>query len=139
MKQKLLAVFTVVLACVSMCFTTVHAASSDYSFEMNYRLVDGSDLGNYHSLDEGDVYIKGEVKVIDYAPGASFKNTLYYALIRKRLGPDKNCGSVSYSNYEDPDEELLGTADISSGNYYLQIFKVNDDGYDIAGSGKIYN
>ena len=33
----------------------------------------------------------------------------------------------------------IGTADEKSSKYYLQIYKVEDDGHNIKGSGTIYN
>lgn len=33
----------------------------------------------------------------------------------------------------------IGTADVKSSRYYLQIYKLDDDGYNITGDGAVYN
>ena len=136
--QKLLAVATVVATIFSFGVPSF-AASSSYHFELNYRIVDGKDNGQFHTLNKGTVYIKGEHFDYNYDPGA-LKNPydVSYSLLRDRFGPDAKCGTATFDHFEDPSGKL-GVADKDSSKYYLQVWKGEDDGYNMRGSGEIYN
>ena len=137
-KQNIFAVLTVI-AIVSLFSIFSYAKSSNYSFNMKYRVVDGKENKEFHSLNKGTVYITGEHYEYSADQGATTNNyDIYYALIRSRLWFDKKCGSVCFSIDEDPSGKL-GTADKTSEKYYLQIYKVEDDGHNIKGSGTISN
>lgn len=47
-------------------------------------------------------------------------------------------GGIECDYYTNPSGKI-GTADEKSSKYYLQIYKVEDDGHNIKGSGTIYN
>lgn len=139
--KKKFAVLLLLALLIFTCFSTIaFAASSDYSFVMYNRVVDGSSQGIYHTLDQGNVYISGlhyEISTDPWAVNNGY-NSIYYALVRERFGPDYKCGSASFEIYEHP-SGLIGVADMDSSNYYLEIFKIEDDGHNIMGSGEIYN
>lgn len=137
-KQNALAVLLV--SCLFLSFgVTTYAATSYYGFELNYRVVDGKENGEYHTLNAGTVYISGTHEVYSVDAGVITGTApLYYVLLKDQVGPDVNCGSIQCSISESP-SGVLGTADKDSSKYYLQVYKVEDDGYNITGSGKIYN
>ncbi len=136
--QKVLAVVVVVAVTFFSFGAPSLAASSLYSFTMNYRVVDGKSNGEFHTLNKGTVYIDGSHVVYSHDPGATSYNDIYYCLIRDRLGPNVKCGSVSFPYSKSPSGKL-GTADKDSSKYYLQIFKIEDDGHNMRGAGTIYN
>lgn len=138
MKQNLMAIATVMAT--SFAFATMtFAGSSNYSFTLDHRVVDGSDNGTYHSLDKGTAYIDGgHYEYLTDKGALSTYNNITYVLYRSRFGPDKSCGSIECDYYTNPSGKI-GTADEKSSKYYLQIYKVEDDGHNIKGSGTIYN
>ena len=142
MKKKLQCTLAIasILASFGAVSTVAHAASnsSSYEFTMNHRIVDGKANNSYHTLSAGAVYINGVHYEYDAGVNPVGPNDIHYALLRDRVGPDVNCGSITCSNYIYPSGRL-GTADKASSKYYLQIFKVEDDGRDVRGSGTIYN
>lgn len=140
MKQRILACLLVLGICGTFSITAKAGAYSSYSFTLDNRVVDGSTTGSYHVLDTGAAYISGSHYVYSTDSNKlSTQNTLYYSLVREVTGPDVVYGTVSYSAGQSPNGERIGTADVKSGRYYLQIFKLEDDGYNIKGSGAIYN
>lgn len=133
---------TAVAAVTAMCFAftaMTFAGTGSYSFTMNNMVVDGSKNNIYYSLDKGAVYISGTHWECSTDQGAlDTYNPITYVLLRKRVGPDKGCGSIKCSLFSDPSGQL-GTADTNSSDYYLQVYKVEDDGHNIEGNGTIYN
>lgn len=136
--QNILAMLTVLVVTLSFVQIT-YAASSSYSFTMNYRLADGKDNGQYHTLDKGNVDIDGTLIETSTDQGAlKTYNDVCYVLFRDCLGPDKECGKMVCKNLQNPSGRI-GLADQKSSKYYLQVYKVEDDGHNIAGSGTLYN
>lgn len=142
MKKKLQCTLAVasILASLGAVSTVAHAASnvSSYEFTLNHRIVDGKVNGSYHTLSAGAVYINGVHYEYDAGVNPVGPNAIHYALLRDRVGPDVDCGSITCYNYTYPSGKL-GTADKASSKYYLQIYKNADDGRDVMGSGTIYN
>ena len=83
--KKKFAVLLLLALLIFTCFSTIaFAASSDYSFVMYNRVVDGSSQGIYHTLDQGNVYISGlhyEISTDPWAVNNGY-NSIYYALVR---------------------------------------------------------
>lgn len=137
-KQNVLAVATVMVTFFAFG-TMTFASSSSYEFTMNYRVVDGKENDTYHSLNKGDVYISGSHYEYSTDKGAvSSHYDIHYVLLRDRFGPDLNCGSITCTYNENPSGKI-GKADKKSSKYYIQVYKVEDDGHNIKGSGTVYN
>ncbi|WP_176762238.1 hypothetical protein [Eubacterium oxidoreducens] len=128
---------SIMMASVGM--VTYAAASSSYSYTMNYRLVDGSKNKQYYTLNGGRIYISGSHHEYSTDKGAlKTYNNIYYALYRKRAGADYYCGKIICSIKDSP-SGIIGIGDKTSSKYYLQIYKVEDDGHNIKGSGRLKN
>lgn len=122
---------------------SIFAATNYFSFTMNRRYVDGDENGQYHVLRKGSVYIKGTVTSIKQNNnyGGSKPNPLFIGLYRSKTGPDAFCGEVKLgsSSKINITERKLGTADKTSGKYYLIAYKVEQDYWTTKGDGKVYN
>ncbi len=123
-----------VIGAILLPFAFAYAASSSYSFTMQYYVVDGCDNNEFHYLDSGTVKISGSTS----APGST--QDVNYELQRDRFGPNKSFGSVngginqSFSNLTFPN-----SADINSSNYCIVIYRASTDPYTVTGSGTIFN
>lgn len=133
--------FTLIITCMLLVVLAVptFAASSKYNFTMNYRVVDGSENGEYHTLSAGKAYIYGTHRQFSSVPNPTGPNTINYQLYNATSG--NNFGIVkAIPNSYGEETTVSGTYSGLGGGtkYYLFIWRV-DDGRDIKGSGSIYN
>ncbi|MDI4643476.1 hypothetical protein [Cohnella hashimotonis] len=120
-----------------------------WGFEMNNRYVNGKDNGNVHSLHDGSVVFSGTVTTSSKDAGAnSTTNPITFWLWEDDNGwnPNELVGSsfsvtpsttvggyVSvYKNFGALDAD--GSSDVT-GEYFIEVGKNNDDGYNLSGSG----
>ena len=103
-------------------------------------LLDPEDRSHvYIQVKKGNVDIDGTLIETSTDQGAlKTYNDVYYVLFRDCLGPDKECGKMVCKKLQNPSGRI-GLADQKSSKYYLQVYKVEDDGHNIAGSGTLYN
>lgn len=87
MKSK---IFTVVvlsfIAFVALLPSFSLAAHNRYSFTMSYRVVDGSENGQYHTLSKGSADLLGMHKISSSLPGAGKAYNVHYTLYNKTSG-----------------------------------------------------
>ena len=140
MKTKLLSI------CISLCMLLVmmlpvYAASSigSWEFDMQYTLVDGNKNKEYHELDEGEMSLSGGVYAYSKDTLRSTKpNKIYFAVRESRSGIDRSVGTTSVipSLVLDKKVTVKGAwGEQKAGKYYLQIYKLDDDGWNIKGAG----
>lgn len=67
MKSKLFSLFIALIFVLSFTLPTF-ASSYNYSFTMNYRVVDGSANGQFYYLSSGPAKIEGHTTIIDSVP-----------------------------------------------------------------------
>lgn len=127
-------IVTIAVTCAMIIpFVFVYAASSSYSFTMQYRVVDGCDNDEFHYLDSGTVAISGSTSA-----GSSTQD-VKYELMRERFGPDKSFGTVNGGVNQSFTGTFPSAADIDSSNYCLIVFRDSTDPWTVTGSGTIYN
>lgn len=139
MKSKLFSLFiglTFMLLFIMPTFA--YSNSYDYSFTMNYRVVDGSANGQFYSLNSGKAKIEGYTKIIDSVTGALGPYDINYTLYKSVFGPDPSYGTINGGIDTSFSGTFSGTI-TKSDKYYLLIWKVEDDGHDVRGAGKLYN
>jgi hypothetical protein len=117
------------------------ANTFNYSWTMNFRSVNGKDNGVFYSMTTGQGYLSGNLstnsKDIPNPPGPFLvhfevrRNSLFVdPLICERTVQPNSTGSASFS---------LSSCggQWSSGNYYIVVYKVEDDGWNMSGTGTI--
>ncbi|MCC2373331.1 hypothetical protein LKM03_14465 [Bacillus paranthracis] len=104
---------------------------------MDHRVVDGSKNKQFHTLSKGSVYINGSAYVYSTDGGAVGPYDVNYTLYRSAWGSDPSYGTVNGGI----NKSFSGAynVDKNSNEYYLFIWKTNDDGQNIRGTGKISN
>lgn len=121
----------------------VFAATNSFSFTMKNRYISGDSNNQHHILRAGNVYIKGTITSTKQNNnyGGTSPNPISIALYRSKTGIDKYCGEVALGKSKNIKitERKLGKADITSGKYYLVIYKAENDYWTSTGSGKVYN
>lgn len=145
MKSKILnlgLVFTMLLVMLSPVYAA--SKSSDWSFVMDYRLVDGYDNGEIHNLKKGTMSLSGSFCVYSKDDSAVESPYRVYFSVRKikDWGVDDFIGETSKTPSETlhEDVEVEGAfGEQEEGQYYLQIYTANDDGWNTAGSGTLSN
>ncbi len=111
----------------------VHAASSSYSFTMGHRVVDGCANGQFHPLSVGTGHISGSTS----APGSSL--SVSYELEREVWGFNPSYGVVNGGINTSFSGTFPTAIDVTSSDYCLVIYRGNDDGITVNGSGTLYN
>ncbi|WP_242246543.1 hypothetical protein [Bacillus cereus group sp. BfR-BA-01523] len=136
MKTKIFSIITALTLMTCFAIPTL-AASSSYSFKMDYRVVDGSKNKQFHTLSKGSVYINGSAYVYSTDGGAMGPYDVKYTLYRSAWGSDPSYGTVNGGI----NKSFSGaySVDTNSNEYYLFIWKTNDDGQNVKGNGKISN
>ncbi len=138
-KAKILT-FSIILAICLSFSIPVFASSSSYNFSMNYRNVNGKENGQFHQLTKGvPVKIYGSTTIVNSSDPSFPKYDIYYSLVRDVFGFDKKYGSVNGGVGRSFSGTFSGKPDVTSGDYYLIIWKTEDDGHDVEGDGTIYN
>jgi hypothetical protein len=127
-----LLVTIIAIAIILIPLGLIHAASSNYSFTMDYLIVDGKENGQYHTLDSGTGYISGSA----YAYNSSIN--VHYELMRNVFGPDPSYGSVNGGINQSFNETFPNTL-LSDDNYYLIVWRTGFDGITVNGSGTLHN
>lgn len=123
----------VVLAAVAVPFAVAQAASSSYSFTMQYSVVDGCSNNESHTLDAGTGKLSGSTS----ASGSSI--AVSYELQRDVFGFNPSYGSVnggintSFSNLAFPKSV------VSASNYCIIASRNGFDGITVIGSGTLHN
>lgn len=100
---------------------------------MAHRLVDGCANSQFHPLDVGTAHISGSA----YAPGSSLP--IYYELEREVWGFNPSYGVVNGGINTSFSGTFPTSIDVSSSNYCLVIYRSDDDGRTVNGSGTLYN
>lgn len=135
MKQKL-SIFLILVLLLSVTSINVLAASSRYSFDMKWRVVDGKDNKEFHKLDSGNAYIDGSHRIYHSEYPQARKENLHYTLIKNNWGFDKGIGTIEVK----PNTSFSRNfGKIDSGEYYLQVWKTNNDYHHTKGSGTLSN
>lgn len=141
MKRRLLSIGLTIFILLIM-FTPVYAASSsNWDFTMDYRVVDGDANGKYHNLKKGDMSLSGSIYAYSKDAGAVEKPyKVYISIYESKTGVDRSVGKTSKT----PSSQLNSPVKISgswgeqnAGKYYLIVYKSEDDGWNIKGSGTI--
>ncbi|MDA1632458.1 hypothetical protein PDK11_06230 [Bacillus cereus] len=94
MKTKIFSIITALTLLTCFAIPTL-AASSSYSFKMDYRVVDGSKNKQFHTLSKGSVYINGSAYVYTTDGGAVGPYDVNYTLYRSAWGSDPSYGTVT--------------------------------------------
>ncbi|MBZ5215433.1 hypothetical protein HU186_13945 [Bacillus paralicheniformis] len=140
MKTHIFSVAILGLLSLVMAIPTL-AASKNYSFTMEYRVVNGATHGKFFTLKAGKAKISGKQWQFKADPYAVGPNNVHYELKNKTTG--NSFGQVVSKPYaeNEKDKKVSGTySGLGGGNrYYLMIWKVEDDGRDIKGNGSVYN
>ncbi|MFZ3579653.1 hypothetical protein, partial [Virgibacillus sp. DJP39] len=116
------------------------AATNYYDFSLNYRVVNGKDNGEFHSLQSGTAHIDGSMYISSSAEGAVGPNNVKYTLYKDEWGFDPTFGTVDGGTPRGYSTNFSGSysgLESSSSKYYLLIYKVEDDGHNIQGSGEL--
>lgn len=137
MKSKIFTLFIAVMMVV-LFSAPVFAYSSGYAFTMQLRAVDGSENGQYHSLGASNAHISGKAYVYDSAPGSLGPYDIYYTLHKEVIGVDPNYGTIN-GGINGSFSGIFPNNGGASDKYYLFIWKVEDDGNDVYGSGGVSN
>ncbi|WP_079707688.1 hypothetical protein [Paraliobacillus ryukyuensis] len=134
MKTKIFTFFTVAVLLSSFALPAF-ASSSAYSFTMEFRVVNGKNNGIYHSLSSGSPTISGSTSVVSSKPGAFDPYDIKYTLYKDNFFGDTGYGTVNGG----VDKYFTGTFDEVDGgdDYYLLIWRTNDDGNIVEGSGTV--
>ncbi|KPN14811.1 hypothetical protein AKG37_07040 [Bacillus australimaris] len=138
-KSRVFSVVMLVLFSFVMVVPTF-AKTNQYSFTMEKRAVNGSDLGKYYTLSKGSAKISGSQWQSKKLPNAKGPNLVYYELRNKTTG--NSFGTVtSRPNANGSSNKVSGTfKGLGGGNkYYLFVYKIEIDGRHLKGSGKVYN
>lgn len=124
------------LLVVFMFSCSVYAASSSYSFNMAYRVVDGKENGEIHSLDSGIARINGYHETYYSQYPMAPKQDIHYTLVKDGFFGDNTINSIVIS-LDSTFSRSFGTID--AGKYYLQIWKSSIDYHHTRGSGTLSN
>ncbi|MBA3925998.1 hypothetical protein [Listeria rustica] len=123
----------------------VKAASTGYSFTMDKRVVDGSVTGKYHKLSKGNAYLTGSQYIYSADKGYSKKaNAIGYELrnktTRNSFGSFSKALSSRSSTYPTKISKTRFSKTVGGGTqYYLIMWKNDDDGNNVKGSGTVSN
>lgn len=118
-------------------------SEAHWSFTMDHRYVSGADNGVIHAMDEGFVSNVGELWVTSQEPGVVVAPlSVHIEVYRQRpLRDDLICSTVVKPEPQQGDRvrftEACGAQ--SAGNYYVVAWKVEDDGWNLAGSGHLFS
>jgi hypothetical protein len=114
-------------------FAVVYAASSPYSFTMQFSVVNGCTNGTFHTLAAGSAKLTGSTS----APGSSIP--VQYELQREVFGFNPSYGSVnggintSFSNLTFPSGIPADT------NFCIIVYRNSFDAITVTGSGNVHN
>ena len=128
---SMLAAFVAVVA-ILLPFAVAYAASSPYSFTMQYSVIDGCSNGAFHTLAAGPAKLTGSA----YAGTSNLP--ISYNLQREVFGPNPSYGSVnggintSFSN-------LAFSSVPANSNFCLVISRNGYDAWTVNGSGTLHN
>ena len=118
----------------------VLANSSTYAWTMYYRVVDGTKTGTYHGLDAGAMTNSGSATAFSKDAGAYSAPLPISVEVWKDDFVDSKVCSVQrtissvlnvYRTYS------ISCGSVSAGVYYLVIWKSQDDGWNMKGSGTL--
>jgi hypothetical protein len=138
LKTKLLSIGIIGFLALIMAIPAL-AASNSYSFTMNYRVVDGSANGQFHTLKSGTASIRGSHYQYSAEPNSVGPNPVNYQLYNKTSG--NSFGIVKSTPTTDGSSKSFSGSYSGLGggtSYYLFIWRT-DDGRNIKGSGLIFN
>lgn len=119
----------------------VLANTSNWSFTMDFRVVDGDGNGVYHEMDAGSMTISGSIWVYSTDQGHNQStNTVTIEVWKKNtLWFDDLVGSVSVTPRTDGVSSSFSKnlGSVNSGTYYIFAWKTEDDGFNLKASGKL--
>lgn len=137
-QKRCLSVIIILIVCC-VCLLPSFANTSSWSFTMDYRYVNGAENGIYHKMDAGKMSISGKIWI--YSKDSWFgktPNRIKYEVWKSSFGLDENVGKgdVIPQLPEGTEVEFSKSfGEQKSGQYYLVFYKIDDDGYNIKGSG----
>lgn len=117
----------------------VLANNSFYNWTMYNRVVNGSSNGQFHQMTAGNLTNQGQVWVISTDPGhLSSPYAVHIDVYKDDFVDSKICGTnlVPYTNGQGKSYSQ-NCGSISSGSYYLIIWKTEDDGWNESGQGNL--
>ncbi|BCS80445.1 hypothetical protein [Anaerocellum diazotrophicum] len=106
---------------------------------MDYRYVNGAENGIYHKMDVGKM--SAIEKIWIYSKDSWFgetPNRIKYEVWKSSFGLDENVGKGDVIPQLPEGTEVdfsKSFGEQKSGQYYLVFYKIEDDGYNIKGSG----
>lgn len=141
MKGKIFSLLTVIVVIAVMAMPTF-ASSSNFSFVMKHRVVDGSKNGEYHSLNGGTYpTLSGEM----YQDGGflynnNLRNNVYVELRNKTSGNSFGAVDLGRPTLDGSSVDFSETFSKKTGGgskYYLIVYRIADDGRVMRGSGTL--
>lgn len=141
MKGKIFSLLTVIVVIAVMAMPTF-ASSSNFSFVMKHRVVDGSKNGEYHSLNGGTYpTLSGEM----YQDGGflynnNLRNNVYVELRNKTSGNSFGAVNLGRPTLDGSSVDFSETFSKKTGGgskYYLIVYRIADDGRVMRGSGTL--
>lgn len=127
-----------IMTLLSSITASAYSNASQWTFNFDRRSVSGKDNHRFHTLDAGNVVIKGSWTLSDTT---TREGELYVELYRRTLLLDKNFGSQNVgeaTTYSTGDIYATYTVDKDSDEYYIK-WTCYSDYVDKIGSGTIYN
>ena len=141
MKGKIFSLLTVIVVIAVMAMPTF-ASSSNFSFIMKHRVVDGSKNGEYHSFNGGTFpTLSGEM----YQDGGflynnNLRNNVYVELRNKTSGNsfgEVNLGRPTLDGSSVDFSETFSKKTGGGSKYYLIVYRIADDGRVMRGFGTL--
>lgn len=141
MKQKIASSMFAVFLLGATVLPIVSANSSAFTFDLTYRVVDGEANGKSHGLDGGTMTVSGSMT--PYARGSVYNNTINtitVAVYKKTLIGSSSVGSVGTNvtaSLHSTTSFSKNLGSVSTGTFYMYISRLEDDGWDVSGSGSL--
>ena len=134
--QKMLAPMLIVVMCLGFA-TSASAASSNYSFRMELRVVNGAANGQFHQLGIGNASLSGTQTLTRTPVGVPVPDAIQYELRLRSGNSSTVIGSFNGGNSSGYVSGNLGRTTVASSSYYLIIFRGTNDGWHVTGSGRV--
>ncbi|TCS83093.1 hypothetical protein [Tepidibacillus fermentans] len=140
MKHKLFSTTVILLLSVVMALPVL-ANTSYWSLTLDYRIVDGDKNSVYHDLTSGTMTISGNIYPYSLDGGHNPSPApVTFSVYKSVFGFDPFAGSTTVTPYSTLNSSKYFNANLGSetaGKYYLQVYKVEDDGWNEKGSGTL--
>jgi len=145
MRKSNLAILLPIIFLVIVFAIPIYAASHSFSFDMQFREVNGSKNGRYYSFDAGNITIKGEARHYAVPSGSTPKSNVSINVYQKRsLWADRSLGmhkiplSTKVTDGFTPWVSFSKTyTNQPKGKYYIVVSRPVEDGACVRGYGTI--